>query len=129
MINRRIVAAVALALAAAFGLSSCSNDADVVNKNISTDADNFKINRRFIFFNGITDKILMTVEGYCALDASDPRKLAVTCKTGDTYKRNYLGVSDNVSWFAEQLDGAGVSASHYKVVFRPSEIIPTPEIR
>jgi hypothetical protein len=127
----KILAAVVAITLALVGLASaCSNDADVVNKNISTDADNFKINRRIVFFNGITDKYLMTIEGFCSLDAGDPRKLTVTCKTGpNDYRRSYLGVSDNVSWFSEQLDGANVSPSHYKIVFKPSEIIPVPEIR
>ena len=126
--HKRIIAAL-VAAAAAFTLASCSTDADVVNKNISTDADNFKVNRRFVFFNGITDKYLMTIEGFCSLDAGDPKKLAVTCKVGDGYKRSYLGLSDNVSWYAEQLDSANVSPSHYKVIFKPSELIPTPEVR
>jgi predicted small secreted protein len=56
----------ALAVLAAFLLAGCSNDADVVNRNISTDADNFKIPRRITFINGITDQYLLTIEGYCS---------------------------------------------------------------
>ena len=37
--------------------------------------------------------------------------------------------SDNVTYFSEQLDSKNVSASHYKVVFKPSVIIPDIEMR
>lgn len=31
--------------------------------------------------------------------------------------------------FSEQIDAANVSKNHYKVVFKPSTIIPQPEVR
>lgn len=110
-------------------LTGCSTDADLASKNLSTDADNFKILRRVVFFNGITDKYLLEIDGYCSLDNTDARKLVVTCKVGDGFKKHILGLSDNVSYFMEQMDAANVSTSHYVVIFRPSEIIPTPEVR
>ena len=84
----------------------------------------FKINRRIIFLNGITDKYIMTIEGKCSLNVAD-RKLDVTCKVGDDqYKKHFLGTSDNVTWFAEQLDSANVSPYHYTVIFKPEVLIP-----
>lgn len=42
-------------------------------------------------------------------------QLEVTCKTGDgEYKKHYLGISDNVTYFVEQLD-----TYHDEVQFRP----------
>ena len=38
----------------ATGLVACSNDADIASRNISQAADNFGINRRVVFYNGIT---------------------------------------------------------------------------
>lgn len=43
-------------------LTSC-NDAQVASENLSIASDNFEISRRIVFFNGITDKYLMSVEG------------------------------------------------------------------
>lgn len=37
--------------------------------------------------------------------------------------------SDNLTWFSEQIDAANVSSQHYKVIFKPSEIVPVPEVR
>lgn len=107
-------------------LSACSNDADVASKNLSQAADNFQINRRIIFYNGVTGEYMLSIEDLCSLGNNDkPRELSVTCKTGpNSYKKHFLGLSDNVTYFAEQIDGADVSAYHYKVIFKPSVIVP-----
>jgi hypothetical protein len=34
-----------------------------------------------------------------------------------------------VTWFAEQLDAQDVSADHYRVIFKPSTILPDIEGR
>lgn len=105
-------------------LAGCT-EADVVNDNISKSADSFEVNRRIVFLNGITDKYLLTVEGLCSLDVQSNQVLRVTCKTGEgEYKRHYLGLSDNVSYFVEQVDGANVDPFHYRVIFRPESILP-----
>lgn len=126
---KKIVAAVLLSLAALVGVTACSTDADVVSNNISKDSDQFKINRRIIFFNGITDKYLMTIEGFCSLDTGDAKKLVVTCKVSDGYKKHYLGLSDNVTYFVEQISAANVSKDHYKVIFKPETIVPDVDMR
>ena len=128
--NKTIKALAATALLAA-GLTACSNDADVVSKNLSTDADNFKIDRRVVFFNGITDKYLLVIEGRCSLGNNDsPKQLSVVCKTGqDRYKKHFLGLSDNVSYFVEQTKDAFADPYHYKVTFKPEAIVPDIDIR
>lgn len=112
-----------IALMTVLSLSGCATDADVVSRNISTEAGMFKIDRRIVFYNGITDTYILTIEGKCQIDHAE--KLAVTCKTGDdSYKKHYLGLSDNVTYFSEQLEPVRVSAYHYKVVFKPEVILP-----
>ena len=128
MRNRLIAAALAGA-AVLVTLAGCTTDADVVNKNISQDADNFKVPRRVTFINGITDKYLLTVEGYCSVDSGNPAQLTVTCAVNGGYIRDYLGKSDNVTWTVEQLNPAKVSPNFYKVTFKPETIIPDPELR
>ena len=128
---KKTLAAIALALSACIGLVSCSNDADVASRNISKDSDNFKVTRRIVFFNGITDKYLMTIEGRCSIKKDgDDKQLEVTCKVGeDDYKKHFLGLSDNVTYFVEQVDAANVSVNHYKVVYKPETIVPDIELR
>lgn len=107
------------------------NEADVASTNLSTAADNFQVLRRVVFYNGITGDYMLTIEGLCSLGNYDKDgEVTVTCKTADRqYKKHFLGLSDNVTYFAEQLEGQNVSTYHYKVVFKPSVIIPDIELR
>lgn len=107
-----------------------STEADTVSHNLSKSADSFEVQRRVVFFNGITDKYLLTVEGLCSLNTDSGNKITVTCKVGDSqYKKHYLGLSDNVSYFVEQTDAKFEDAFHYKVIFRPEAIIPDIDIQ
>lgn len=119
-----VIAAVGSLVLLTGGASGCDTDAQVVSQNLSTDADQFKISRRIVFLNGITDKYLMVIEGKCSIAPSD-KKLDVTCKVGDNqYKKHFLGLSDNVSYFVEQVEGAGADPNHYKVIFKPEALLP-----
>lgn len=112
------------------GLAGC-NDADIASRNLSKAADNFEITRRIVFFNGITDTYLLTMEGLCSLGNHDSNKsLSVTCKTGPgQFKKHFLGLSDNVSFIVEQMEAADVSTYHYRVVFKPQAILPDIDFR
>ena len=124
MSTRTKIAAATLGAAATIGaVAGCSTDADVASENLSKAADQFEINRRIVFFNGITDSYMLTIEGRCNI-TDDGRKLSTVCKVGDGYKKHYLGLSDNVTYFVEQLDAANVSTDHYRVIFKPESIIP-----
>lgn len=121
----------ALAFSGLMVLAACQSDADVVSNNLSKSADQFEVLRRIVFYNGITGEYMLTIEGYCSLGNNDsPGELTVTCETSPgQYKKNFLGLSDNVTYFLEQLDAAGVSKDHYRVVFKPSVIVPDIDVR
>lgn len=110
--------------------AGCS-DADIASHNLSQDADNFKIERRIVFYNGITGDYMLSIEGRCSLGNSDPAKqLSVTCKTGENaYKKHFLGLSDNVTYFVEQIEARDVSVYNYKVIFKPSVIVPDIDLK
>jgi hypothetical protein len=56
--------------------------------------------------------------------------LVVTVKTDSgKFLKHYLGLSDNVTYFSEALKPSTVSDKSYKVIFKPSTIIPTIEMR
>lgn len=121
----------ALTMFSAIFLTACARDADVASRNLSAAADMFEINRRVVFYNGITDTYILQVEGRCSLGNHDSQgRMSVTCKVGEkAYKKHYLGLSDNVTFFAEQIDVADVSVYHYRVVFKPQIIIPEVDVR
>lgn len=114
-----------LALAVAGTLAACS-DADVASKNLSKAADNFEVTRRIVFYNGITGDYMLTIEGLCSLGNADKAgQLSVTCKTGAAaYKKHFLGLSDNVTYFVEQVNDMPVNVYHYRVFFKPQAILP-----
>lgn len=111
-------------------LTGCALEADIASRNVSRAADQFEVNRRIIFYNGITGEYILVIEGLCSLGNFDSAgELSVTCKTGpSSYKKHFLGLSDNVTFFAEQIDPVEASAYHYRVIFRPTTIIPDIEI-
>lgn len=107
-----------------FMFIGCQSDAYIASNNLSTAAEQFEIYRRVVFYNGITDKYILVIEGFCSVEFY-PHKFEVTVKTGpNEYKKHYLGRADNVMPFVEQLDSKGVSAYHTRIIFKPESIIP-----
>lgn len=115
----------------ALSLVGCGRDADIASRNLSTAADMFEINRRIVFYNGITGEYMLTLTGLCALGNQDSYgQLSVTCKVGPTsYKKHFLGLSDNVTYFVEQIEADKSSPYMYRVVFKPLSIVPDIEVR
>lgn len=112
------------------GLIAC-DDADIASKNLSKAADNFEVDRRIVFYNGITSDYILTIEGRCSISKdSKDNQLEVVCKTDkNSYKKHFLGISDNVTYFAEQLSTRSISAYHYRVTFKPQTILPDVDFR
>lgn len=108
----------------AIALTGCQSDSQTASYNLSKAADMFEINRRVVFYNGINGEYMLTIEGRCSIN-DQGNQLEVTCKVGDSdYRKHFLGLSDNVTYFAEQLKGADVSVYHHRIVFKPQSIIP-----
>ena len=125
------IATASVIVAATAVLSGCEDDAQIASRNVSKAADNFEVNRRIVFYNGITDKYMLTIEGACSIDTSTSGKtFTATCKTGpNAYKKHFLGLSDNVTFVAEQTGPVDVSAYHYRVTFKPQAILPDFDFR
>ena len=112
-----------------FGFVGCNTDADLASHNLSKAAEQFEIERRIVFYNGITDTYILSIEGRCSVEFYT-LKFAVTCKTGpNEYKKHYLGRADNVFPFIEQIESADVSTYRYKVIFKPTSILPDIDLK
>lgn len=106
-------------------LVGCSTDADAASHNVSKEADQFRVQRRIVFYNSITDTYMLEVVGNCAIDLGREKVLELTCKIDDDkYQKHYLGLSDNVTYTVEQLEFSEVSPYKYELVFKPESIIP-----
>ena len=75
--------------------------------------------------------VALAVEGRCSIGNYDEAgELSITCKTGpNEYKKHYLGRSDNVTYFAEQLKDIDVNEYRYRVIFKPESILPDVDTR
>ncbi len=109
-------------------LSGCGRDAQIASRNLSKAADMFEIDRRIVFYNGITGEYMLTIEGKCSIQPATG-KLEVTCKYGrNDLRKHYLGLSDNVTYFVEQVEGVGVSVYHNRIIWKPQSILPNIDI-
>ena len=117
-------------LAAVVGLGAllltgggCETDADVASRNLSTAAEQFEVQRLIVGVNGITDEVLFSVEGRCSIERDGD--LIVTCKHGpDDFRKHYVGLSDNVTFVATQLEGIDASVYHTRIILKPQNILP-----
>jgi hypothetical protein len=81
-----------------------------------------------VFYNGITGEYMLELTGRCSISDSG-RQLEVICKIGNKeYNKHFLGLSDNVSYFVEQLEPLPVSAYHNRIIWKPQSIIPNIDI-
>lgn len=112
-------------------LFSGCDDAQIASENLKKSADNFEIDRRVIFYNGITGEYMLNIEGKCSITKDKlENQLEVICKISNSeYKKHFLGLSDNVTYFIEQLQPKEASAYHYRVTFKPQSIIPDIDFR
>lgn len=120
----------AICLPMVFMLSACDiRDADVVSKNLSTDAANFKVNRRIVFYNIRTNDYILVAEGLCARENTQA-EIEITCQSGpNEFKKHFMGLNPEVTYFIEQINANPSNKYQYNVTFKPSVIAPTIELR
>ena len=111
-------------------LTGC-NDADIVSRNLSEDADNFKVQRKITFINTVSDEVLYTVEGNMAIvaDTAD-NQLEITAQTGSNqFQKHFLGLSPTTVYIVEQQEWQDVNKYQFKITLKPSAVIPDVEVR
>lgn len=126
MNKRKIIAILMVVILIAAALTGCSSEASTVSHNISKEADEFRVTRRVVFYNSITDTYILEMVGNMSIhiDNSD-RQLEVTAKIGpNQYQKHFLGLSDNVTYTVEQIGTADVNPYKYKIIFKPESIVP-----
>ena len=132
LLNHSVILLSVFFISISIGISACTSnvtDAQIASKNLSLEADSFQIVRRVVFYDSIQGRYLLSIEGRCSIDI-EAKNLEVTCKTSNTeYKKHFLGLADNVTFFAEQLKPSNVSEYRYKVIFKPESIIPDVDLK
>jgi hypothetical protein len=113
-----VIAALAL-----LALAGCGSSADTVSRNLSTEADEFRVERKIVGINTETDTVLFEITGLCSITRDGD--LVVVCRKGpNEYEKHYLGLSPQTTFISTQLRTLDVDRYSTKIVFRPTTIVP-----
>lgn len=133
--NKKIAAFATAVILGAFGFSSCASDSDVVSENLSKEADKFNVERQIIVYNERTGDYVVEVRGLCSqANDSTKDKVGIICKVRkgegtDAYFKDIYNLSAGLSVIIRQTGAKNVSPDQFKVVLKPSTIVPDVEIR
>lgn len=127
---RRIAIIATATTVAAIALTACSQ-ADVASRNLSQDADSFKIHRDIVFHDDLTDTYIAEIKGLCSLGNDDSAgERTVTCKIGEnTFVKEIFQMGDNTSVSSIQTQPSETDPFHYKVIFKPETVVPNIELQ
>jgi hypothetical protein len=117
---------VILAIAMLISLCGCQTEADKVSYNLSKEADNFNVVRQLTVINCIEGDVLFQMTGKISIEADMADKqleITVECEDG-TYKKHFVGLSDNVTYVVEQISAKDVSKYKYTLNFNPKMWLP-----
>jgi hypothetical protein len=128
----KIIGTAVLGATALIVLAGCVSDADNASRNLSTAAEQFEVNRRITVTSGVTDTVVLEVEGRCSVETGSGENeatlagaLEITCKIGDNeYVKHFAIVGDNGMVAIQQLDTVDVSVYHHRVIIKPENILP-----
>ena len=125
---KKIIAAGAIVVAGAAGLTACTSDADNASRNLSTAAEQFEVNRRITVTTGFGEAVALQVEGRCSVESANSfleGALEITCKIGsNAYVKHFVIKGDNDIVTLQQLDTTDVSVYHHRVLIKPENLLP-----
>lgn len=107
------------------GMVGC-REAQTVSSNISKEADNFNVTRRLVVINGRTDTIIFSLVGNFSITVDqEDHQLEVIAEVRDgVYRKHFIGLSDEIQYFVEDVGETEVSKYRYEVEFMPEKIVP-----
>lgn len=121
---RKKLIAIVMLITLLLGLSGCTQ-ADKVSANISKEADNFNTVRQITVINCIQGEVLFQMTGKMSLFKDDvDNQLEVTVEDNGTYKKHFIGLSDNVTYVVEDITNNNVSNYRYTINFNPEMWFP-----
>lgn len=113
-----------VAMVMVVALTGCT-EADKVNENVSREAENFNVLRRFAVINTRTDKVEFEIIGaFSREDVSDNSVSVIVELEDGTYKKHIIGLNEDTMYIVEDLGGAKVNKYKYEVHFLPESVIP-----
>lgn len=118
--------AIFIALFGLLMLTGCESEAEKVSYNLSQQADNFNVIRQLTVINCIEGDVLFQMTGKMSITADTAdNQLEVLVEDEDgSYKKHFIGLSDNVTYVVEDLGGNDVSKYKYTLNYNPKMWIP-----
>lgn len=118
-----------IALTTVLLLTGCQTQAEKASYNLSKEADNFNVVRQITVINCIVGDTLFQMTGRMSIKADmDDNQLEVMVEEiieGEkTYKKHFIGLSDNVTYVVDDLDVNNVSSYRYTINYNPKMWIP-----
>lgn len=105
-------------------LVSC-REAEKVSYNVSKEADNFNVLRRFAVIDTRTDKVEFEVIGRFSLDATTYPKISIIVeKEKGVYLKHIIGLNDDTFYVVEDIAGTDVNEYKYEINYIPESIVP-----
>lgn len=109
------------------GLVGCDQrQADDVSYNLSLQADNFEDIRQITVINCLQGDVLFQMTGKMSIEmdsADNQLEIVVELEDG-TYKKHFIGLSDNVTYVVEDITSDDVNKYTYTLNFNPKMWIP-----
>ncbi len=107
-------------------VSGCESEAEKVSYNLSQQADNFNVIRQLTVINCIEGDVLFQMTGKMSItaDTADNQLEVIVEDEDGSYKKHYIGLSDNVTYVLEDLGENNVSKYKYTLNYNPKMWIP-----
>lgn len=125
MKKRNKVVTIIAAVACVLCLVACTQ-AERVSHNLSQQADNFNNVRQLTVINCIQNDVLFQMTGKMSItvDSVDNQLEIVVEMEDGTYKKHFVGLSDNVTYTVEDITGESVDKYKYTLNFNPKMWLP-----
>lgn len=114
-----------LLLGVSVSVIGCS-EASKVSRNLSLEADNFNVVRQLTVINCLEGDTLFQMTGKMAItaDTADNQLEIIVENEDGSYKKHFVGLSDNVTYVVEDMDVNNVSKYKYTLNYNPKMWIP-----
>lgn len=118
-----LIGGLAFSCTGCFGLQK--NESKKVSYNISKEAENFNVLRRFAVINTRTDKVEFELIGAFSREDKSEDSVSIVVEMEDgTFKKHIIGLNDDTMYVIEDLGGAKVNKYKYEVNYIPESIVP-----
>lgn len=106
-------------------LAGCT-EAERVSENLSQEAENFNVVRQLTVINCIEGDVLFQMTGKMSItaDTADNQLEVIVEDEDGSYKKHFIGLSDNVTYVVEQVSSKDVSKYKYTLNYNPKMWIP-----